>query len=208
MDASSLSAEERRYIDTGAWFAKLSQALRNDILARAAVRRLKDGAALTRRGASAEAWCGVTPGAVRISSISLAGKQVALSHAEPGVWFGDIALFDSVPRTHGADAHGQTTLLCVHKPDFKALPASHVERYDALLRLMFDHFENLNTRALQVRLAKQIILLAKSYGIRQGEEIRIGLELAQEQLAQLLGASRQRVSQELKGFEREGAVRV
>ena len=42
----------------------------------------------------------------------------------------------------------------------------------------------------------------------QGEEIRIGLQLAQEDLAQLLGASRQRVNQELKGFEREGAVRV
>ena len=36
----------------------------------------------------------------------------------------------------------------------------------------------------------------------------IGLQLAQEDLAQLLGASRQRVNQELKGFEREGAVRV
>ena len=52
------------------------------------------------------------------------------------------------------------------------------------------------------------MLLAKSYGIEQGEEIRIGLQLAQEDLAQLLGASRQRVNQELKGFEREGAVRV
>jgi hypothetical protein len=53
-----------------------------------------------------------------------------------------------------------------------------------------------------------MLLLAKSYGIEQGEEIRIGLQLAQEDLAQLLGASRQRVNQELKGFEREGAVRV
>ena len=49
-----------------------------------------------------------------------------------------------------------------------------------------------------------------SYGIASGDgdEIRIGLQLAQEDLAQLLGASRQRVNQELKGFEREGAVRV
>ena len=46
------------------------------------------------------------------------------------------------------------------------------------------------------------------YGVAQGDAIRIGLALAQEDLAQLLGASRQRVNQELKGFEREGAVRV
>ena len=215
MNASTLSAEERRNIDTGAWFSKLSQALRDDILARAAVRRLKDGASLTIRGSSAEEWCGVALGAVRISSVSLSGKQVTLTYAEPGVWFGDIALFDGLPRTHDADAHGPTTLLCVRKPDFKALLAQHVELYDALLRLncrrlrlMFDHFEDLNTRPLQVRLAKQIILLAKSYGVARGEEIRIGLELAQEDLAQLLGASRQRVNQELKGFERDGAVRV
>ncbi len=41
-----------------------------------------------------------------------------------------------------------------------------------------------------------------------GDEIRIGLALAQEDLAQLLGASRQRVNQELKGFERAAAVRI
>ena len=44
--------------------------------------------------------------------------------------------------------------------------------------------------------------------ISQGEEIRIGLQLAQEDLAQLLGASRQRVNQELKELEREGVLRV
>ena len=42
----------------------------------------------------------------------------------------------------------------------------------------------------------------------EGSETRIGLQLAQEDLAQLLGASRQRVNQELKSFERDGAVRV
>jgi CRP-like cAMP-binding protein len=73
---------------------------------------------------------------------------------------------------------------------------------------MFDVVEDLNTRPLAARLAKQILLLARSYGIAQGEEIRIGLQLAQEDLAQLLGASRQRVNQELKSFERDGAVRV
>jgi len=39
-------------------------------------------------------------------------------------------------------------------------------------------------------------------------EIRVGLQLAQDDIAQLLGASRQRANQELKGFEREGAVRI
>jgi CRP/FNR family transcriptional regulator, cyclic AMP receptor protein len=211
----SLTIEESLNLESGAWFSKLSKALRDGILERARVRRLADGASLAARGTVAEEWCGVALGAVRISSVSLSGKQVTLTYAEPGTWFGDIALFDGLPRTHDADAHGPTTLLVVRKPDFKDLLDQHVELYDALLRLncrrlrlMFNQFEDLNTRPLQARLAKQVLLLAKSYGLPQGEEIRIKLALAQEDLAQLLGASRQRVNQELKGFEREGAVRV
>ncbi|MDE2396616.1 MAG: Crp/Fnr family transcriptional regulator [Burkholderiales bacterium] len=215
MNTPVLTIEERHNIEAGAWFAKLSPTLRNAILERARVRRLADGAPLAARGGQAEEWCGVARGAIRISSVSLSGKQVTLTYAEPGVWFGDIALFDGLPRTHDADAHGETTLLVVRKPDFKALLDQHVELYEALLRLncrrlrlMFDHFEDLNTRPLQARLARQLLLLAKSYGIAQGEEIRIGLALAQEDLAQMLGASRQRVNQELKAFERDGVLRV
>ena len=215
MNTPVLTIDERHNIESGAWFAKLSSPLRTAILAKASVRRLRDGAPLATRGTAAEDWCGVARGAVRVSSVSLSGKQVTLTYAEPGVWFGDIALFDGLPRTHDADTHGDTTLLCVRKPDFKELLQQFPELYDALLRLncrrlrlMFNQFEDLNTRPLQARLAKQLLLLAKSYGITQGEEIRIGLQLAQEDLAQLLGASRQRVNQELKGFEREGAVRV
>jgi CRP/FNR family cyclic AMP-dependent transcriptional regulator len=215
MNTPVLTIEERHNIESASWFSKLSQPLRNAILSRAYVRRLGDGAPMASRGTPAEEWCGVAKGAVRVSLVSLSGKQVTLTYVEPGTWFGDIALFDGLPRTHDADAHGETTLLCVRKPDFKELLAQHPELYEALLRLncrrlrlLFNQFEDLNTKPLSARLAKQILLLAKSYGIEQGEEIRIGLQLAQEDLAQLLGASRQRVNQELKGFERDGAVRV
>lgn len=215
MNTPALTLEEQHNIETGAWFSKLSPTLRSAILARSVVRRLGDGDALAVRGAPAQEWCGVARGAVRISSVSLAGKPVTLTYAEPGTWFGDIALFDGLPRTHDADAHGATTLLVVRKPDFGGLLAQHVELYEALLRLncrrlrlMFDQIEDLATRPLQARLARQVLLLARSYGIHEGDEIRIGLALAQEDLAQLLGASRQRVNQELKGFERDGIVRV
>jgi CRP/FNR family transcriptional regulator, cyclic AMP receptor protein len=215
MNSSVLTISERNNIETGPWFSKLSLPLRSDILARATVRRLTDGALMSVRGEPAEEWIGVAKGAVRVSSVSLSGKQVTLTYVEPGIWFGDIALFDGLPRTHDASAHGETTLLVIRKPDFRDLLQRHTELYEALLRLncrrlrlMFDQVEDLNTRPLASRLAKQILLLARSYGVSQGEEVRIGLQLAQEDLAQLLGASRQRVNQELKGFEREGAVRV
>jgi CRP/FNR family cyclic AMP-dependent transcriptional regulator len=215
MQPPLLTIDEQSNIGSGSWFSRLSPPLRDAILARAIVRRHRDGAILSARGAPAEEWCGVALGAVRVSSVSLSGKQVTLTYVEPGTWFGDISLFDGMPRTHDAHAHGETTLLVVRRPDFRDLLAQHVELYDALLRLncrrlrlLFDAVEDLNTRPLSARLAKQILLLARSYGVDQGEEIRIGLQLAQEDIAQLLGASRQRVNQELKGFEREGAVRI
>jgi CRP/FNR family cyclic AMP-dependent transcriptional regulator len=215
MNTPILTIEERHNIDAGAWFSSLSPTLRAAILARANVRRLADGAPLAAKGSPAEDWTGVAKGAVRVSSVSLSGKQVSLTYVEPGTWFGDIALFDGLPRTHDATAHGPTTLLIVRKADFRELLSQHVELYDALLRLncrrlrlMFNLIEDLNTKPLAARLAKQLLLLAKSYGIAQGEEIRIGLQLAQEDLAQLLGASRQRVNQELKELERDGVLRV
>jgi CRP/FNR family cyclic AMP-dependent transcriptional regulator len=211
----NLTAEERLQVDQGVWFSKLSQPLRDAILARASVRRFADGTQVAARGELATEWIGVARGAVRVSTVSLAGKQITLTYAEPGVWFGDIALFDGLPRTHDATAHGDTTLLTVRKADFKELLTQHVELMEALLllncrrlRLMFGLIEDLNTLPLAARLAKQILLLARSYGVEQGGELRIGIALAQEDLAQMLGASRQRVNQELKGFERDGVLRI
>jgi DNA-binding GntR family transcriptional regulator len=56
-----------------------------------------------------------------------------------------------------------------------------------------------------------LLHLVRSYGVpslADGHETRIGLQLAQEELAQLLGASRQRVNQELKQMEREEVIRI
>jgi CRP/FNR family transcriptional regulator, cyclic AMP receptor protein len=215
MNTSVLTLPERANIEGARWFSTLSAPLRADILERAAVRRMADGALLTSRGDTAGEWCGVALGAVRVGTVSLAGKQVTLTYVEPGTWFGDIALFDGLPRTHDATTHGPTTLLVIRKADFHDLLARHVELYDALLRLncrrlrlMFDLVEDLNTRPLAARLARQLLLLARRYGVTEGGVTRIGLQLAQEDLAQLLGASRQRVNQELKAFEREGALRI
>jgi CRP/FNR family cyclic AMP-dependent transcriptional regulator len=215
MHNPALTLDERRNIETGPWFSKLSPALQQAILSRTIVRRLPDEAPMAMRGGQAEEWVGVARGAVRISTVSLSGKQVTLTYCEPGVWFGDIALFDGLPRTHDAHAHGADHAAGGAQARLQGPAGAACRALRRLLRLncrrlrlMFDQFEDLNTRPLQARLARQLLLLARSYGIDQGEEIRIGLQLAQEDLAQLLGASRQRVNQELKGFEREGILRV
>ncbi|MES2980264.1 MAG: Crp/Fnr family transcriptional regulator [Pseudomonadota bacterium] len=218
MDDPILTIDERAAINAGRWFSTLSPSLRHDILRCAFVKRYRDGELIAARGEAPEEWVACAKGAVRVSSTSISGKQITLTYVEPGIWFGDVALFDGDRRTHDAYAHGETSLLCVAKADFRKILAMHVELYEAMLRLharrirqLYGLVEDLNTLPLRARLAKQLLHLARSYGIASlsdSREIRIGLQLAQEELAQLLGASRQRVNQELKAMEREEAIRV
>ncbi|CAM4189680.1 Crp/Fnr family transcriptional regulator [Comamonas aquatilis] len=218
MDDPILTIEEREAINSGRWFSSLSPSLRHDILRCAYVKRYKDGSLICARGEPPEEWIACAKGAVRVSSTSITGKQITLTYVEPGIWFGDVAILDGDKRTHDAYAHGETTLLCVSKPDFKRILALHVEFSEAILRLnarrvrqLYGLVEDLNTLPLRARLAKQLLHLTRSYGVTSlsdSSEVRIGLHLAQEELAQLLGASRQRVNQELKSMEREEVIRI
>jgi CRP/FNR family cyclic AMP-dependent transcriptional regulator len=218
MDEPILTLEERAAINAGRWFSALSPSLKHDILRCAYVKRFKDGALICARGDPPEEWIACALGAVRVSSTSITGKQITLTYIEPGIWFGDVAIFDGDRRTHDAYAHGDSTILCVAKADFKKILTLHAELYEALLRLqsrrirqLFGLVEDLNALPLRARLAKQLLHLVRSYGVpslSDGGEMRIGLQLAQEELAQLLGASRQRVNQELKSMEREAAIRI
>ena len=135
MDSPILTVEEREAINTGRWFSSLSPSLRHDILRCSYVKRYKDGDLITARGDLPEEWMACAKGAVRVSSSSLSGKQITLTYVEPGVWFGDMSLFDGNPRTHDAYAHGDTTTLCVARNNFKKILALHVELYEALLHL-------------------------------------------------------------------------
>lgn len=192
--------------------------LRHDILRHAYVKRYSDGDLISAQGHIASEWFACAKGAVRISSNSRCGKQVALSYLEPGIWFGDVSILDGGRRTHDAHAKGATTILCVSSDDFKAVLASHAELGEAMLRLharrirhLYGQLEDIHTLPQRARLAKQLLQLARSHGVPDDEdetETVIGLQLAQEELACLLGASRQRVNQQLKAMERQGAIRI
>ena len=218
MDEPILTMEEREAINTGRWFSSLSPTLRHDILRCAYVKRYRDGDMIAARGDPPEVWLACAKGAVRVSSTSVSGKQITLTYVEPGIWFGDVAIFDGDQRTHDCYAHGDTTTLNVAKADFRKILSQHAEFYEALLRLqsrrirqLYGLVVDLNTLPLRARLAKQLNHLARSYGVpclSRPDAVRISLQLAQEELAQLLGASRQRVNQELKQMEREALISI
>jgi len=109
MDEPILTMEERECINAGRWFSSLSPSLRHDILRCAYVKRYKDGELIAARGEPPEQWIACAKGAVRVSSTSVSGKLITLTYVEPGIWFGDVSIFDGDRRTHDAYAHGETT---------------------------------------------------------------------------------------------------
>ncbi len=216
-DEPVLSPVERSAINGGRWFAALSPALRHDILRSMHVRRYRNGECIAARGGVPDCWMACAAGAVRLSS-SVGGKDMTLDYMEPGLWFGEAALCEGDTHTHDAYAHGDTVVVCVPRADFENILSQHVELYAAIallqarrMRRLFEIVEDLNTLPLRSRLAKRILRLCRSRApghTPEGTGTRTGLGLAQQELARLVGAARQRINLELKLMEREGVLQV
>jgi len=218
MDQQFLTVAERTAIDNGPWFSGLSRTLRHDLYRCATIERYKDGDLIVARDEQPEAWMACAKGAIRIGSSKGFGRECTLTYVEPGAWFGEVSILDGERHTHDAYAHGASTVVCIATADFRNTMTRHVELRDALLRLharrirhLYGMVDDLNTLPLRARLAKQLLRLVRRYGVRSfsdDNEVRLGITLAQENLAQLLGASRQRVNMELKAMERADVIRV
>jgi CRP/FNR family transcriptional regulator, cyclic AMP receptor protein len=210
-----LSIAEEQAMHAEAWFASLAPELQHAILAQATVRKLRTGTVLTRGAGSADAWFGVAAGAVRLSTALASGKQVSFQLVEPGGWFGDIPLIDGLAQPCDAETCADSTILVLRKDDLLQLLAGHPALGLALARLncrraraMMDLFADAVSLPLESRLARQLLQLARRFGQREPGGLRIGLKLSQQDVADLLGASRQRVNAGLKKLERTGVLRV
>ena len=83
-----------------------------------------------------------------------------------------------------------------------------IELYCQRSRLMFLALESWTAFSLDERLAMHLVHLANGHGLRDGADVAINLHLPQELIAQLLGVTRQRISQILHEWERLGRVHV
>jgi CRP-like cAMP-binding protein len=205
---------QRRTMLDSVWFGRLPEAAREEVLELARLRALGDGAVLYARNRAADAWFGLVEGAIGLGASAADGRQGLLAILEPGTWFGDTSLFDGMPRPHDAIAHGAATVLALSAPHFAGL----LERYPVLYkhfvelfcqrtRLMFLAMEAWMILPLEERLALHLVNLANGHGQREGDDLALRLHMPQEHLAQLLGVSRQRVSQVLRAWERHGWLR-
>jgi CRP/FNR family transcriptional regulator, cyclic AMP receptor protein len=215
-ELSTLRPRERAAVIEAPWFSEFSPVLRHDVLRQALVRRYEEGSLIARQGTTPEAWMCCCAGSVRIGTLSEAGRQMTLAYLEPGTWFGESSLIAGGVRTHDAYARGNTSVLCVPAAHFAWLLEEHKEFSVALLRLhakrvrrLYEQLDDVRSLPLRSRVAKQLVQLAKAYGIADPDsehDVRITLKLIQEELAQLVGSSRQRLNCELKILERQHAI--
>ena len=210
---SALTPEHLTVVRSGNWFASLPQPLQGELLAMARVLRPPAGQRLFARGALADGLYSVLAGSVRVSAVAEHGKEAIVNLFEAPHWFGEIALFDGERRTHDAHTLGETVLMHIPQGPLLELLRREPRYWQDMGRLLTHKIRHLLTlfddAALQpvpVRLARRLLAIVDGYGeaSANGMSIRIG----QEQLGQMVGASRQTVNQTLRQFEAAGILQI
>lgn len=202
----------RAAFSTDAWFASCPIPLTDALLALGRLRRLNAGALLFGRGDGAQSLCCVVAGALRVGNVQADGSELLLAYLEPYQWFGEISLIDGAPRTHDVRADGDTQVLVVPGAGLLDWLAAHPQHWRDLARLgcaklraTFGVLEDIALLPLEPRLARRLWLVASGYGAR-GQQAHRHVRLPQEQLALMLGVSRQSVNKALRALERRGVI--
>lgn len=207
MDTGTWHAQLAR----GHWFSHLPPDLQHSLLGAARLRVLTAGQYLFKRGDPPCGVYAVLEGTVRISAVSAQGKEAVLSLVETPYWFGEICLFDNLPRTHDAMATGACRLLQVPQAAMLGILEQHplFWREMALLmshklRLSLINIEQISLMPASERLAHRLLMIAQGYG--EVDQARRVLQLPQEDLAAMLGLSRQTINSLLKALEQQGII--
>ncbi len=180
------------------------------------VRELADGERLYSQGDEGDGLFGVIKGRIRLSNTSKDGKELLVMLVKTGDWIGEISLFDGLPRSHDAFSVGSCAVLYLPREKFNTLLKARPELYQYFipmlcrkLRLALSYVEGAALFSLAERLAQRILELLKFYGIDDGGNGHlIDVHLPQEDLAKMLGVSRQAISRELKRLETEGIIEL
>ena len=149
----------------------------------------------------------ILTGKVKISVTSPDGQEVSLALLSAGDYFGELALLDGQPRSASAVALEPAETLTLQRADFlKAVlrhPRIAVQVMNVLsrrLRQTDAMIEDLLFLDVHGRVAKKLLELGESHGVRTPEGIRIELRLTQGELAAMVGASRESVNKVMGYF--------
>jgi CRP/FNR family transcriptional regulator len=166
---------------------------------------LSRGASVFREGDQGDQLYFIVSGKVKLGRTSPDGRESLLAILGPGELFGEMALFDPSPRTATATAVSETRLAGLKNESLNALlrtrPEVSAQLLQALarrLRRTNDSLSDLVFSDVPGRVAKALLDLADL----------VAHELTQEELAQLVGASRETVNKALAEFVQRGWLRL
>ena len=156
----------------------------------------------------------VTAGKIKLGRTSADGRENLLAVLGPGEMFGELSLFDPGPRTATATAVTDSRVLGLGHTDLQPWLRSRPEVATPLLQALAQRLRRTNESLADLvfsdvpgRVAKALLDLAKRFGVQADDGVHVTHDLTQEELAQLVGASRETVNKALAEFQQRGWIR-
>jgi CRP/FNR family cyclic AMP-dependent transcriptional regulator len=199
-----------------ALFEGLTSAEREELAALARPAHVRAGASLMIAGQPGEVVYLVLKGTLRAQVEQEDGTLVLLAFLGPGDTVGEMSLFDNDVRSASVVALEDCSVIWMDRAAFRRcldkMPRLGVNLLFVMcrrLRLADERIQSLSTLDVAGRVSRQLAALAISYGEPAADgSARIVLRLTQGDIADLVGASRERVNQVMGGMRRRGLISV
>jgi CRP/FNR family transcriptional regulator, cyclic AMP receptor protein len=188
-----------------------AQALRSKVL----VVKLDRGERLFSEGDKGDRLYIILTGKIKLTKAAPDGRENLLSVHGPGEMFGELSLFDPIPRTSSATAITQAELAGLAHDAMRAFLATRPEVSIHLLQALAQRLRRINEVKADLvftdvpgRVAKALLDLAERFGVQTPDGMQVNHDLTQEELAQLVGASRETVNKALADFAARGWIQL
>jgi CRP/FNR family transcriptional regulator, cyclic AMP receptor protein len=188
-----------------------SKALRAMVL----VVKLNRGERLFAEGDTGDKLYIIITGKIKLTKAAPDGRENLLSVHGPGEMFGELSLFDPVPRTASATAVTDAELAALAHDDVRTWLSSRPEVAMHLLQALAQRLRRINEVKADLvftdvpgRVAKALLDLSERFGVQNSDGIQVNHDLTQEELAQLVGASRETVNKALADFAARGWIQL
>lgn len=157
----------------------------------------------------------IVHGRVRVFVIGEDGQELSVRFLGRGDIFGEMALFDDLPRSANVEALENTRTLELHRDVLfgclqrsPALALSLLRALSERLRYATEEAGGLASLTVVERLLRRLQQLAEWAGTPTEDGVRITLPMNQQELATLIGTSRESVNRALVQLRRQGKVRL
>ncbi|MGE9807283.1 MULTISPECIES: Crp/Fnr family transcriptional regulator [unclassified Janibacter] len=196
-------------------FSALDDDAAHALLATMTASRMERGDVLFREGDRGDRLYVITEGKIKLGRTSTDGRENLLSILGPGEMFGELSLFDLGPRTATATAVAETQLVALDNHQLRDFVAGQprvamtlMSALAARLRRTNDTLADLVFTDVPGRVAKALLDLSRRFGRPVEDGVLVAHDLTQEELAQLVGASRETVNKALADFASRGWLRL